>query len=1598
MSRQEKGATRKRACNTHEDLESYHQLRNKLLSNDEGKRDIQYSEYARASSEGPGGFRKVIVVADDGCASPGIGRTTMANTLVGANSQCHDKGATRNHISEVDETGTEKFSLLRGLDDSIIATENLEKDSLHKRGTANKPDNDQNLKRHINEIDEFDKKKEEISASTSENARDQEPFCENQIPTKGKQIRGWGGRYNTNSIISTSPLPLPPASYKSGSVMGKVVVAGAPQPKNTLHRKKSATPTKIIDLHSGYSEFEGSYKRRRTNNPASANGSSGRPIDLEQDAESDRPTVEELSTGANSYTNYGADSDLHLGTFSAESRSFVHDINSQVPALPSKTRNARRKIQKTINSSSGGQSHQFTMSAQAFPEQRENSRRLHGSNNSHNREGDDSIEVDELNDSTIEVLIPCIGTGSKRPRLQAPTFSTSGYQTSPHFSKHHASQISSRSGGARKRQPLAEMGLSSDEDELSQADPLAAKVQNPARRFGRKQEFHDGSSLETRGDIAQTDFGNRGTGGKKKRQNDEVKSTEDYKVVSMFSENQYWVRPEDPNNSILRQDLSTGDLSLINNNDAIEGSTIKLKSINKVTRAQESNKVIIEKSRDKSILQGPKIYLELNTEQATWNLGDVLTNAMAKTATPATQVTILETSQIDKIFAHVRRELEKHLEAQSTKRQIELPDDVQLMQSNQERRGRSRKFDDDDDTGLQRVSKRAKLRDAMKSDPNVARPVEDDDVQVQETSAAITPTNFYGREVTGKTRASLRSADRSRVPREPPRPRSPSPDRWTHTHPDWDKNWLKSIIYPAAGKKTATVDKQDIERLDEGEFLNDNLIMFYLYWLEQQHPHLADRVYVHNTFFYASLTNTAKGRRGINYEAVQRWTAKVDLPSYDYIIVPVNEHTHWYVAIICNASRLLESEAKSPTQSLEKETTTDIKEHEVDTNEHSLNSPYSKPSAVLTDAKDVGVGIGELSLQEHGSTAEMDEQEIKESPRIDTPLRNYGLPAELPEVEPRNGTDASAVLPANTTRPQSLAGDLKTPVMKGRKKTLPPRIYDPKEPRIITFDSLGIAHSVTCRNLKDYIAAEIKTRLGVSIMPPKPLGMAAKNIATQNNYCDCGVFLLGYMEEFFARPDAFIEDIMQNKYDNDAYITDPRKLRCKIRDIIFGLQKEEVQKAQEAQEARKAKQVKLKSKNEPRQDNAMIEPSASHSASIILPKSTRTSPAAEPHRANTENSLKSSAPPVVSLSPASQTHKCLPEVINLDDSQDHVEHKDSGSLSTPVKHSTSLPNETPLPKQHLSSIATSTAAAATKNHHTSITARLEIPDSQEESAAGSHDVESHTNNTLNSQVLSLDTNTTDQNQKTTINTASDVMETGLPPTSKGILSGLNRFARGLNPWGPKRVTGSVAPEEEPDRSPSQDKRQSSAIPLEKADARSGIRASQSPNVSSLDTGRSGPRDLLRQASEPRSSIPLFDDVNYLREPTSNGDDEIEVVLEAKALPRRGASAKPVDLTRDEPDEMLLDRHFNDISFLTNSSSASAKSNQPHAGSETASASYKRKAAQRERNHDQVSVDLTSPPRKENSWRDIPNHRGYPRNEKFISRDSAEDAMISKQRQ
>lgn len=119
---------------------------------------------------------------------------------------------------------------------------------------------------------------------------------------------------------------------------------------------------------------------------------------------------------------------------------------------------------------------------------------------------------------------------------------------------------------------------------------------------------------------------------------------------------------------------------------------------------------------------------------------------------------------------------------------------------------------------------------------------------------------------------------------------------------------VKLFTYPAPPAVGGiTVTNEDLFCLNDGEFLNDVVVEFYIKYLYNNRLTASQREKTHifNTFFYDQLRKENKeSSSGLSlqrrrHSQVKRWTKHVDLFSKDFIIVPINDESHWFLAIIC---------------------------------------------------------------------------------------------------------------------------------------------------------------------------------------------------------------------------------------------------------------------------------------------------------------------------------------------------------------------------------------------------------------------------------------------------------------------------------------------------------------------------------------------------------------------------------------------------------------------------------------------------------------------------------------------------------------------------
>lgn len=392
------------------------------------------------------------------------------------------------------------------------------------------------------------------------------------------------------------------------------------------------------------------------------------------------------------------------------------------------------------------------------------------------------------------------------------------------------------------------------------------------------------------------------------------------------------------------------------------------------------------------------------------------------------------------------------------------------------------------------------------------------------------------------------------------------------------QKWESPLVYPRFGKKKAEVDSQDRERLRDNEFLNDNLIGFYIRFLEDHldrtNNEAAKRVYFFNSYFYAALTNTPRNKKPINYESVQKWTRSVDIFSHDYIVVPINEAAHWYVAIICNLPNMQEFSKEEPKP--EKPPPDGGKEVPVQTEadvQAILETPVSSQELPEQDEP------GEQKSNSETAKEETARQSMAQMTLHDSPDHNnetaqiipaasdedWPEKAENPKVSPVRFSSPPTTRASHQKGPKETAKVKPSPrkPKKQKKATQTPR--DPHQPTIITLDSLDQARSPTIRNLRLYLTEEAKSKKGVDIDTSLIAAQRARSIPLQSNFSDCGLYLLAYVEKFVQNPDLFASKLLRQEMNANAdwpYLTSGQ-LRLRLRTFLDDLYDEQEQLSRE---------------------------------------------------------------------------------------------------------------------------------------------------------------------------------------------------------------------------------------------------------------------------------------------------------------------------------------------------------------------------------------------------------------------------------------------------
>ncbi|XP_065336085.1 sentrin-specific protease 6-like isoform X2 [Cloeon dipterum] len=324
------------------------------------------------------------------------------------------------------------------------------------------------------------------------------------------------------------------------------------------------------------------------------------------------------------------------------------------------------------------------------------------------------------------------------------------------------------------------------------------------------------------------------------------------------------------------------------------------------------------------------------------------------------------------------------------------------------------------------------------------------------------------------------------------------------------KDLIREIfVYPKPPIKGGIpITTEDYICLGEEQFLNDAIVDFYLKYLTQTKLSERDqaRTHVFSSFFYRRLTTKQLNRKSDHthekmniveqrHSRVKSWTKNVDIFEKDFIFIPINEHAHWFLAVICfpgleGPARLCDNQPVS-AESLKKATVkvnkagSPVKQYTIgDTTVTMAHSPSTLAATLLKKKSSETV----ISVDDSGSErdeAEGDEEEFANS-------------EEEADIEPPKEAE-EAVVPEDTY-------------------VYPPNAI--KQPCILIFDSLSSnSRNRVVATLRDYLRIEYKLKKGKERKFNRDVFRGAlPKVPQQNNFTDCGIFMLQYAESFFENP------------------------------------------------------------------------------------------------------------------------------------------------------------------------------------------------------------------------------------------------------------------------------------------------------------------------------------------------------------------------------------------------------------------------------------------------------------------------------------------------
>lgn len=327
---------------------------------------------------------------------------------------------------------------------------------------------------------------------------------------------------------------------------------------------------------------------------------------------------------------------------------------------------------------------------------------------------------------------------------------------------------------------------------------------------------------------------------------------------------------------------------------------------------------------------------------------------------------------------------------------------------------------------------------------------------------------------------------------------------------------------------------------------------------------------------------------------IKKWTEKINggLFRKKYLIIPINEDYHWYLAIVYNPYALIDEEDDSdmsdsnisigeyesvdspplsqssikndliskiddePTDLNNDSTMEEIKSPTFEASRSNLDHGFVESSTEVIPSTDSNVDDNVVNKADYvnnvsattefealepinGNSNKPGTENKEDNDEIDVDLCNSNslgdevmaknLQTQFNTERPRRSTRGRTINLEHDSFFTSSYSTLAKSRTRKQKMTMEQRKKLSSKCIVIILDSLKLPHNKTVRKLKMFLELEALLRFPEKVFNMKKLEHFHVPVPSQNNLSDCGVFLLNYVEKFLKNPSLVFSQLVYDK-------------------------------------------------------------------------------------------------------------------------------------------------------------------------------------------------------------------------------------------------------------------------------------------------------------------------------------------------------------------------------------------------------------------------------------------------------------------------------------